>query len=69
MTLMLFNGDFLGMYIGQVYKVIALGTLSDKALTLTGAIGGIMNGISRPILGALFDKYGFKKVYFCMLCL
>ena len=30
MALMLFFGDFLGMYIAQVYKVIALDTLSDK---------------------------------------
>lgn len=37
--------------------------MSDSSLTLAGSIGsGIVNGISRIILGALVDKVGFKKL-------
>ena len=67
MALMLFHGTFIGFYIASVYKVIAQGSLSDRSLTIAGAIGSACNGTSRLVWGALQDKFGFKSVYSCMM--
>lgn len=36
--------------------------MSDKTLTLAGALGSLMNGISRIFWPILEDRYGFKPV-------
>ena len=56
MSLMLYSGLFFGVYIASVYKSIASGIsneIGDKALTLTGAIGSVMNGSSRVMWATL----------------
>lgn len=53
----------------SVYKEVALNILSDDTLTIAGAIGSVCNGSSRIIWATLQDKYGFRKMYFILLCL
>lgn len=60
---MMFNGVFFGIFIAGNYKIINLDNLSDKVLTLAGAIGAIGNAISRILCSSLQDKYGFKRIY------
>lgn len=51
----------------SVYKVVAQDTLSDRTLTIAGAIGSVCNGGSRIFWATLQDTYGFKKIYYYML--
>lgn len=60
---MMFNGVFFGIFVAGNYKIINLDNLSDKVLTLAGAIGAIGNAISRIVCSTLQDKYGFKSIY------
>lgn len=60
---MLFFGEFYGVYMASVYKIIAEDYVQDHQLALAGALGGIGNGISRLILASMVDKFGFKAVY------
>ena len=69
MTLMLILGEFFCLYMASAYKLIAQNSLSDSTLTTAGALGAIFNGMSRPVWGILYDKFGFKKVYFGLLCI
>ena len=64
---MLFQGMFFGLYMASVYKMVAQDTLSDKSLTLIGAVGSMCNGSSRFVWAALQDIYGFKNIYVCIL--
>jgi OFA family oxalate/formate antiporter-like MFS transporter len=57
------------LYVASVFKGIALKSpalQSDSFLALVAALGGMMNGISRPMWGALYDIVGFKKVMYCI---
>lgn len=67
--LMLLNGMFFGLFMASVYKEVALNSLSDHTLTLAGALGSVCNGSSRIIWATLQDKYGFRKMYFILLCI
>ena len=68
LNLLLFNGIFFGAFLASVYKDYGNdGDLSDAELTVTGAIGAIGNGVSRILWASLLDKYGFRKVYGCVL--
>lgn len=53
----------------SAYKFFAQDTLGDKALTVVGAIGSVFNGSSRILWATLQDKFGFKKVYLCLMLL
>jgi hypothetical protein len=64
---MFYMGTFIGLYVASTYKVIS--SLDDSTLTITGALGSIFNGSSRIFWSTLQDKFGFKKVYFCLLCI
>jgi Na+/melibiose symporter-like transporter len=66
---MLLNGMFFGLFMASVYKEVALNILSDHTLTLAGALGSVCNGSSRIIWATLQDKYGFRRIYFILLCL
>lgn len=50
---MLLNGMFFGLFMASVYKEVALNILSDKTLTLAGALGSVCNGSSRIIWATL----------------
>ena len=68
LNLMLFNGIFFGSFLASVYKDFGSdGKISDKALTVTGSIGSVGNGVSRIVWSALSDKYGFKKMYILVM--
>ena len=72
MSFMLYSGLFFGVYVAAVYKSIASGIpneIGDKALTLTGAIGSVMNGSSRVIWASFQDKFGFKAIYMTLLAI
>jgi MFS family permease len=66
---MLFFGFFYGVYVANVYKDSAADLIDDKILTYAGMIGAFCNGSSRVVWAALMDKYGFKRVYGCLLVL
>ena len=68
-ALMLFLGTFYGCYVVSVYKTVANVNLEDHLLTLAGSLGSACNGSSRIIWATLQDKFGFKKVYSCLLTL
>jgi len=67
--LILFLGTFYGCYLISVYKALASTILRDDILTLAGSLGSAFNGTSRIMWGTLQDKFGFKKVYYCLLAL
>ena len=67
MLIMLFFGEFYCLYNASSYKLVAQNTISDRSLTIAGALGSILNGLSRVVWGALLDKYGFKKLYLMLL--
>jgi len=62
-TAMLFFGIFYGIYVASVYKTTSQKVLSDRTLTLAGAIGSVCNGGSRIMWATLQDKFGFRKIY------
>jgi MFS-type transporter involved in bile tolerance (Atg22 family) len=62
-------GSFYGLYVASVYKTINQVNLSDKILTIAGALGSVCNGCSRIMWATLQDKFGFKKVYGVILVL
>jgi len=64
---MYFNGVFFGVYVASVYKTVALGLIDDRTLTIAGSFGSFINGSSRILWASLMDKYGFKRVYLCIL--
>jgi MFS transporter, OFA family, oxalate/formate antiporter len=66
---MIYTGLFYGIYVASVYKTTAQDFISDHTLTTAGAIGSVCNGGSRIGWATLYDHYGFKKVYFVLLCL
>jgi len=68
MTLLLFQGMFFGLYMASIYKVGVMGILSDKQLTIAGAIGSVCNGSFRLFWASLQDKIGFRKTYLCLMC-
>jgi hypothetical protein len=40
-------GSFYGLYVASVYKTFDQDNLSDKILTIAGALGSVCNGCSR----------------------
>ena len=66
---MLFLGIFYGIYMAGVYKKTAQEDLSDNVLTLAGAIGSVCNGCSRYFWASLQDIFGFRRVYFVVMCI
>ena len=67
MALMLLFGIYYGLMLVNIYKLAAQDVLSDKVLTIAGAVGSVCNGTSRIVWASFQDKYGFKKVYRCLL--
>ena len=67
MFAILYFGLFYGVYMASVYKTTAQDTLDDHTLTLAGALGSVCNGSSRIMWASIQDKFGFKRVYFCLL--
>ena len=53
LAIMMFNGIFFGMFIAGNFKIINLDNLSDKTLTMAGALGAIGNAASRVVFSAL----------------
>lgn len=69
--LILFNGMFFGSYLVSTYKPVALNAdvITDDQITIIGSLSMISNGAARIVWSSMQDKYGFKKVYFVLLCL
>lgn len=51
----------------SIYKQINLENLSDRTLTIAGAIGTVCNGVSRVFWPTLQDRFGFRRIYYCLL--
>jgi len=50
------------------YKVYGLTRISDDVfVTTVGSVGSVFNGCSRLFWAALYDRFGFKKVYFVLM--
>lgn len=65
---MVIFGTFFGYLMANNYKVYGLTRINNDAfVTLVGSIGSLVNGASRAIWAAFYDKYGFKRVYFVLL--
>lgn len=63
---MLYFGIFYGVFMASVYKEIPE-ELEDDIKTWAGGLGSICNGCSRLFWASMQDKYGFRKVYGCVL--
>ena len=67
-SLMLF-ANYFGTFFMYAYKTYGENgsthePISDKTLTWASSIGaGLVNGVSRLVLGSLVDRYGFKKLF------
>jgi OFA family oxalate/formate antiporter-like MFS transporter len=60
------------LYVASNYKGIALQSpalQSDRYLALVGALGGVTNGLSRPIWGSLYDRFGFRQTLYIVASL
>ena len=56
------------MFLNNNYKVYGMITIKDDLfLTTVGSVGAASNGISRFVWAFLTDKYGYKKMFTCML--
>jgi len=56
------------MLLAGNYKVYGLTRIpEDKFMTIVGSIGAISNGCTRAFWALLFDKFGFKRVYFALI--
>jgi len=52
----------------QNYKVYGLVHIpDDHFMTVVGSIGAVSNGCTRALWAILFDKFGFKRVYFVLV--
>ena len=68
-------GNYFGTFFIYAYKTYGENKklhspISDELLTWVASIGaGLVNGSARLVFGALFDNYGFKKLFgFIMIC-
>jgi hypothetical protein len=51
------------MFVAFNYKEFGLTKIdNDRILTVTGSVGGLLNGLSRAFWGYLLDKYSFNKI-------
>lgn len=67
---MIMCGASFPYYIAANFKSYgSIGIPDDQFMTIVGAIGSSFNGFSRLFWAYLFDIFGFKKVYFILLCL
>ena len=66
MGLLLFQGIFFGSHLVSAYKFAAADVLGDFQLSIAGALGSACNGTSRVFWGSMLDKFGFKRVFFCL---
>lgn len=67
---MVITGSFLGLLMANNYKVFGLEQLkNDSFVTLVGSVGSAANGCSRLFWAALYDRFGYKKVYFALMLL
>jgi len=53
----------------NTYKIVADGFLRDHTLATCASVGMVSNAISRIIWSTLQDRFGFKKIYICLLTL
>lgn len=68
---MAFLSSFYGMYMLGAYKIFGstVGNIDDFTLTVAGSLSSLSNGLCQLTMCTLFDKYGFKRIYGCVLCL
>jgi len=68
--IMVIGGSFFGLLMANNYKVYGLTRIADDSwVTLVGSIGSASNGCSRLFWAALYDRFGFKKVYFILMAI
>ena len=66
-------GNVFGTFFSYSYKIYGENQephppISDNTLTWAASIGsGVINGLSRVVLGALVDKVGFKKLFIILM--
>ena len=58
-----------GLFVSNSFKGYVNDIYDDQYLTIVGSISSVLNGLSRGVWAALQDKFGFKKIYFTILCL
>ena len=66
-SIMLFNGAFIGAFTTSVFKTIAIEHISDGILTLAGALASACSGFARFFWALMLDKFGFSKVLTAMM--
>ena len=62
---MLFLASQFGSYFTYSYKSIGLTVnISDRVLSLASSVSGFLQLVTRIALGSLYDKVGFKKIFY-----
>lgn len=62
---MLFLASQFGSYFTYAYKTIGLSVdIPDKDLSYASSASGFLQLITRIALGSLYDKVGFKKIFY-----
>lgn len=69
LLIMLYCGLFFGLFVAQAFKNCATDFLVDSQLAIAANVGLFCNGSFRFVWAALFDYYGFKKVYTVVMIL
>ena len=65
---MMLLANIYGGYFSYVYKSIGLSVgMSDRFLTWAGSFAAIVQALSRLTCGALYDIYGFRKIYMALM--
>ena len=66
--MMLFLASQFGGYFSYIYKSIGLSVkISDKTLSMASSASGLVQLFSRIGFGYLYDKFGFKKLFYFIM--
>ena len=65
---MLYLGNIFVSVFSYLYKPIGLSVkYPDSLLAWAGSLGAIVQGVTRLTVGYLYDKVGFKKIYYTLM--
>jgi MFS-type transporter involved in bile tolerance (Atg22 family) len=67
---MLFLGNVFTGVFSYTYKSIGLEEkISDRTLAWAGSISALVQAVARLSVGSMYDKYGFKKIFYGLMTL
>ena len=65
---MLFFCTMSGTTFSYEFKTIGLSVgISDNLLTWAGSLAALLQAVTRLVFGSLYDKYGFKRLFYIII--